>query len=748
MRRLGAVAALAVLITGVSFVEPPDRARALSGSEFDPGYIISDERFFDYTAMSQEQIQQFLNAMVPTCRAVDPTLPCLKNLITSTNTRAPQAPGHCTGYVSEGWESAARIIWRVAQACRINPQVILATLQKEQSLVTATRPTSWQYRAAMGADCPDTAPCAATTNGFFNQVYKAAWQMRQYTYSPSPWRHHIGLTEVLWSPNSACGSSIVNIRNQATANLYNYTPYRPNAASLNNLYGSGDGCSTYGNRNFWRFFNEWFGASTANGVSAINAVVTALGGESGVLGGATSLVHSIAERGGGTAQAFQGGSVYWTIRTGAHAVLEPERSRYFVYDGALGTLGWPTSGRIPISENSDAYGQAFTTGSIYVSDLGAHATFGAIRDAYFSRGGAAGWLGFPSTEPVTVHGGTVQDFRGGALFVETSGRSNGVSAALLEAYRNVGAQGGELGWPRSETVSIPQNGGGLGQVFEYGSLYQSSAGAFVVSGGIRDFYFSRQGSAGSLGWPTASAVCTSPTSCTQSFQGGTVYWELGAGARVGSPAIEAYYSAQGGSGGALGTRTSEAVRIPANGGGTGQTFTGGSVYASDAGVFSVSNPVRALYWSLGGSAGTLGWPTGEWQSTTTPTQGSQTFQNGTIFVEAVSGAYVGLPAIDEIWWSAGGPTGWMGPRTSALISIPQNGGGQGMAFRNASVYASPAGAFAVGGGIRSAYFSLGGAAGSLGWPTGNEACSSDSCSQQFQGGQITYSASLGVSITP
>ena len=52
------------------------------------------------------------------------------------------------------------------------------------------------------------------------------------------------------------------IQNQATAGLYLYTPYRPNAAALANLYGTGDGCSSYGNRNFWRMFTDWFGSTS------------------------------------------------------------------------------------------------------------------------------------------------------------------------------------------------------------------------------------------------------------------------------------------------------------------------------------------------------------------------------------------------------------------------------------------------------------------------------------------------------
>lgn len=58
------------------------------------------------------------------------------------------------------------------------------------------------------------------------------------------------------------GGTNVSIENLATAGLYNYTPYQPNQSALNNLYGSGDSCGAYGNRNFWRLFNDWFGPTS------------------------------------------------------------------------------------------------------------------------------------------------------------------------------------------------------------------------------------------------------------------------------------------------------------------------------------------------------------------------------------------------------------------------------------------------------------------------------------------------------
>lgn len=255
-------ALLAGLLTVVlPHVEPlAERAEALNGADFDAGNIISDSVFFNANSMNESQVQSFLNSMVPNCVGAN-GWPCLKNLITGTTSRSAVGGSHCAAYQGAPAESAARIIVKVAQACGINPQVLIVMLQKEQGLVTATSPSERQYRVAMGYACPDTAPCDTAYYGFYNQVYMAAWQLRQYTNFPDR-TYRIGEVRIQYHPNAACGSSIVNIRNQATANLYNYTPYRPNAAALANLTGTGDSCSAYGNRNFWVHFNNWFGPTT------------------------------------------------------------------------------------------------------------------------------------------------------------------------------------------------------------------------------------------------------------------------------------------------------------------------------------------------------------------------------------------------------------------------------------------------------------------------------------------------------
>ena len=235
---------------------------------FDPGYIIDDSKFFNPNAMTQGDIQAFLNSKVASCA---PGYTCLKDYTETTRTIAGDPM--CSTYQGAANESAATIIWKVAQSCGISPQVLLVTLQKEQGLVLDTAPSSYSYRSAMGAGCPDTGTCDANYYGFFNQLHYGAYLFKRYTQpvgtgagTAYPTRFDLAYpvgqtTPILYSPNS-CGSSPVYVANQATHALYIYTPYQPNQAALNNLYGPGDVCSSYGNRNFWVYYRDWFGPTT------------------------------------------------------------------------------------------------------------------------------------------------------------------------------------------------------------------------------------------------------------------------------------------------------------------------------------------------------------------------------------------------------------------------------------------------------------------------------------------------------
>ncbi|MET4098976.1 putative cell wall-binding protein [Agrococcus sp. UYP10] len=260
--RLVAVAALTALVAGLLTVTPPagtgGSATAAVAADFEAGYLVSDEQFYDGGAMTAAQVQAFIDAKHAGCAA---GYTCLDTY--SQKTPSIAADAYCGAMTGRANESAASIIARVGQACDISQRFLLVLLQKEQTLVTHPSPSASRYEKATGFGCPDTAPCDASVAGFFYQVYYGARQFQRYAAHPERYNHRAGVVnQIRYDTEVACGSSPVLIRNLATAGLYNYTPYQPNAAALANLYGTGDSCSAYGNRNTWRIWTDWFGDPT------------------------------------------------------------------------------------------------------------------------------------------------------------------------------------------------------------------------------------------------------------------------------------------------------------------------------------------------------------------------------------------------------------------------------------------------------------------------------------------------------
>lgn len=269
----------------VSFYNNVHTSYALDGSTFKAGRIMDDAVFYNRNAMNPDQIQALLDSKVTSCdtwgtqpsgrsgyatradwgraNGYAPPYTCIKNYTQNIPNITNSGSDLCTGSITSGQKSAAQIIHEVSQACGVNPQVLIVKLQKEQGLITDNWPWSKQYEKAMGYGCPDTAPCDPAYAGFFNQVYQTAQAFKRYQKNAANYNYRAGRNNtVYYHPDlSRCGNSSVYIESQATANLYIFTPYQPNQAALNNLYGSGDSCSAYGNRNFWRMFNDWFGST-------------------------------------------------------------------------------------------------------------------------------------------------------------------------------------------------------------------------------------------------------------------------------------------------------------------------------------------------------------------------------------------------------------------------------------------------------------------------------------------------------
>lgn len=243
----------------------PDVLTGTGSGRFDPGNIVSDQVFYNAAAMSEPQIRGFIDAQGAAC-AGDL---CLKKRTWELNPGT--ADEYCDAYPGGENLDAAAILSRLSTACRVNPQVMLVTLQKESSLLDRPAPTEANYDAAFGWHCPDVdgvATCDPAYRGFVIQTLGMAKQWSRYRVSPENYSYRSGRTyQIAWDVDPQCGSAPVTMRNTATASLYNYTPYQPNAASLASYPGEGDQCSSYGIRNFWFLFQGYFGARAGGTVS-------------------------------------------------------------------------------------------------------------------------------------------------------------------------------------------------------------------------------------------------------------------------------------------------------------------------------------------------------------------------------------------------------------------------------------------------------------------------------------------------
>ena len=254
-RFLALATSVLLVLVGISAIDSKNEATAADASRFDPGLIISDSVFYDFGTMTVADIQRFLESKVPVCKANDGGPTCLRDYVTDQLEKVGE-DGKCQSMPAKQNVKASQIIYDIARACGINPRVLLVVLQKEQGLVQATNPTAYMYRAALGYGCPDSDPgiCGKVWSGLFNQLYKGAGQLQWYNDPRGSFTSmKVGKTSnIRYHPNASCGTKPVTIKSLATAALYYYTPYTPNAAAMRNLYGSGDSCSAYGNRNFWR----------------------------------------------------------------------------------------------------------------------------------------------------------------------------------------------------------------------------------------------------------------------------------------------------------------------------------------------------------------------------------------------------------------------------------------------------------------------------------------------------------------
>ena len=509
---------LVILITVAAVTFFANTISAANASNFNPSRIIDDAIFYNANAMDTSQIQGFLNSKVPTCdtngseKATEwgrpdltraqfatqvmgwhgPPYTCLRDYRQNTP-QMEAASGLCLSMPAGTSRSSAQIINDVAKACGINPQVLLVLLDKEQSLVMDIWPLKSQYRNATGFACPDTAPCNPDYEGFFYQVYHAARQFKVYQARPNDYNYIAGRTNrIYWQTNlgsyinpsgnaddpsrinnnfSSCGYQNVFIENQATAALYIYTPYQPNRNALGNLYGTGDACSAYGNRNFWRLFTDWFGNTQGR------TLMSELGG------------------------------------------------RYTALGGFNGILGIPVDNGFCNSDRSVCWQQFKNGFIIYSKKSGAWESKGSIRNYWAKTGYQGGKMGFPVDAEVYAGNGLWwQQYQNGFIIGSTKTGFWESMGPTRERWGQLGYQNSMLGLP-VDTVVVNKDGSGW-QQYQNGFIIGSTKTGFWESkGAIRAYWRSIGYQSGKAGWPTGPEVYnTSTKTWSQGYEKGTIFY--------------------------------------------------------------------------------------------------------------------------------------------------------------------------------------------------------------------------------
>jgi hypothetical protein len=262
-RRILSVVAIAAVAATASVVLPlaTDAASAttVTAKDYPKNLLISDTVMYYTGTATAASIQSFLNSKGKACKVSGSVL-CLKSY--TVDTPSTSTGVSCQGMPARTNQTAAQIIYNVSQACGVNPQAILVTLQKEQSLVTSATATAATYKIAMGYGCSDGRDCDNQYPGFFLQVLNGTSALREKPAGnvETPTLYPIGVkSDIRYSPLDQCKTeTTVTPANAATSRLYQYTPYVPNAGLL---AGKPTACSVAGNLNFWKIFNEWFGPS-------------------------------------------------------------------------------------------------------------------------------------------------------------------------------------------------------------------------------------------------------------------------------------------------------------------------------------------------------------------------------------------------------------------------------------------------------------------------------------------------------
>ncbi len=246
----------------------------------------------------------------------------------------------------------------------------------------------------------------------------------------------------------------------------------------------------------------------------------------------------------GAGQHFEGGSIYWSPKTGAHEVHGAIKDKWAALGWENSFLGFPTSDETATPDGIGRY-NFFEGGAIYFHpNLGTFAIPKLIIDVWKKEGWEKGKLGYPVGDEIVKNNNSVQYFEFGAIISTKAGPYKVIYNSFREKngaytkWRTTGGVDSYLGDLVTPNKNYPKEYRSFFVEFKNGFIYENpklivnkQITAFVIlKGPIFDYYAKKGWEAGTLGFPISDEAKTSDGTIYQNFERGTIYYSKTLGA--------------------------------------------------------------------------------------------------------------------------------------------------------------------------------------------------------------------------